>query len=265
MPLSRPAPTRETATTAQAALVAASFAMLLAGSNAVYPLLPVYRDMLGLEPFVLSLTFTLYVVVLVVALFALARPRFTRHAAPLLLTSLSMMIVSDLLMAHTEEAFILIGRALGGIAGGLGTGAASALVVAAIGARGRAVTATGNTAGGVLGFAGSQLVVAFLAEGAPQAVFLSHAAVVGALLIATCVVLWKCRETNRVVLITVPGLLAWRASTDPRCGCSSRAPSHGPASAWLLSSALPCSRNCTSLSYKPSARSSCSVPAPLLS
>jgi MFS family permease len=209
MPPSLPKGRQETAATAQSVLVAASFALLLAGSNAVYPLLPVYRGVLRLDPFVLSLTFTLYVVVLVIALFALARPRFARHAVPLLLASLSTMIVADVLMSRTDEALILGGRVLGGIAGGLGTGAASALVVAAIGSRGRAVTATGNTVGGVLGFAGSQLVVALLAERAPQKVFLGHAAIVGTFLIAVCAVLWIRREANRSVLAAAePGLLA---------------------------------------------------------
>ena len=118
---SQPAPPGRAEPVVQAALVAACFSLLLAGSNAFCPLLPVYRDRLGLDPLVLSLTFTLYVAALVVVLFTLARPRFTRHAAPLLLASLTMMITSDL------------GRAVAGIAGGLGTGAASALVVAAIG------------------------------------------------------------------------------------------------------------------------------------
>jgi hypothetical protein len=57
---------------------------------------------------------------------------------------------------------ILGGRILAGIAGGLGTGAASALVVAAIGTTGRAVTATGNTIGAILGVSGAQLAVLVL-------------------------------------------------------------------------------------------------------
>ena len=173
---------------AQAGVVATSFSMLLAGSNATYPLLPVYRDTLGLDPLVISLTFTLYVGFLVPVLFLLARPRFTRRAPILLLLSLATMIPSDLFMAHAQEHLILIGRVLGGIAGGLGTGAASALVVAAIGARGRAVTATGNTIGGIVGVSGAQITVLVLTANAPQAVFIGHAVLTSALLLAAAVV-----------------------------------------------------------------------------
>ncbi|WP_460944175.1 MFS transporter [Okibacterium endophyticum] len=190
---------------AQSIVVGSSFAMLLAGSNAVNPLLPIYRDQLGLDPLVLSLTFVLYVAVLVCALFFLARPGRAHRAAPFLLASLALLIASDLLLAHAQEWSILAGRVCAGLSGGLGTGAASALVVAAIGAKGRAVTATGNFVGGVLGAGASQLVVSLVGEAAPQAVFLGHAAIVAALLLAAIVVLRARRDANRADLAVVPG------------------------------------------------------------
>lgn len=190
-------------TALQAAIVTASFAMLLAGTNAINPLLPVYRDVLGLDAFVLSLTYSLYVAALVVVLFTLSRPRFARHAVTLLLVSLATMIASDLMVANAAEWSILAGRIVAGIAGGLGTGAVSALVVAAIGAGGRGVTATANTAGGVLGVIGSQFVVASLVDEAPRVVFLGHAAIIGLLLIASAVVLWWRRAQNRTALVLV--------------------------------------------------------------
>ena len=177
-----------------------SFAMLLAGSNAVYPLLPVYRDMLGLDALLLSLTFSLYVGVLVVALFVLSRPRWSRFAAGLLLSSLGLMITSDLLLTHANEWSILLGRALGGLACGGGTGATSALVVAAIGSRGRAVTSTGNAAGAVLGAGGAQLLLMVFATTAPRTVFMGHAAAVAALLLGASVVLWWRRAVNQSAL-----------------------------------------------------------------
>ncbi|WP_127817738.1 MFS transporter [Microbacterium sp. CPCC 204701] len=193
---------------AQAAIVAASFATLLAGTNAVNPLLPVYRDLLGLDPFLLSLTFVSYVGVLVVVLLVLSRPRFTRHAAPLLLAGIAVAIISDLLLANTQEWSILLGRAVAGIGGGMGTGSAAALVVAAIGAPGRALAATGNLVGAVLGTTASQLVVSLLAESSPQAVTLGHAALLGALLLAASVVLHLRRTQNRVALGTVSTSIA---------------------------------------------------------
>jgi MFS family permease len=187
----------------QATIVAASFALLLAGTNAVNPLLPVYRDVLGLDPFLLSLTFVSYTVVLVAVLLLLAQPRFTSRAAPLLVVALVVAIASDLLLAHTQEWSILLGRAAAGVAGGLGTGAAAALVVAAIGAPGRALAATGNLVGAVLGTGASQIVVSLLAESSPRAVPLGHAAIISALAIAATAVLVARRQENRHALRAV--------------------------------------------------------------
>jgi MFS family permease len=201
---------------AQAVVVASSFALLLAGTNAVNPLLPVYRQQLGLDPFLISLTFVSYVSVLVVVLLILARPRFTRHAAPVLVAGLTLAIVSDLFLAGAAEWSILLGRAVSGVAGGLATGAASALVVAAVGGVGRALSATGNLVGAVLGTAASQLVVSLHPEVSPQVVVLAHAAIVFVLLCAATVVLVRRRAPNRRALDLV-------ADGPPRAGIDARA------------------------------------------
>lgn len=199
------APAGRRAARAQAIVVTLSFAMLFVASNALNPLLPVYRDALGLDPFTLSLTFASYVAVLAVTLFALARPAFGRHAAALLLASLAVLIAADVLQALPLEASILAGRALTGVAGGLGTGSASALVVAAVGASGRAVTVTGNFVGGVIGAGVAQLCLSLFAAAAPQIVFIGHAAITGVLLVAAAAVLWRRRHANRLALIGIPG------------------------------------------------------------
>ncbi|WP_406724498.1 MFS transporter [Streptomyces sp. GD-15H] len=179
--------------------------MLVAASNAVNPLLPTYREALGLTPLVISMTFTLYVATLVVTLFAMARPQVARWAGPVLLISLFLMFGSDLLLAHAQEWSILVGRTIGGAAGGLGTGAASALVVAAVGAKGRAITATGNTAGAIAGAAGSQLLVSLLSGGAaPRAVFIGHSVIVVLLFVGLTVVLGLRRDDNRCALRATP-------------------------------------------------------------
>ncbi len=196
-----------TAARAQATVVALSFAMLFVASNAMNPLLPVYRDSLALDPFTLSLTFALYVAVLAVTLFALARPAFGRHAVALLLVSLTALIAADVLQALPHEWSILAGRMLTGVAGGLGTGSASALVVAAIGAPGRAVTVTGNFVGGVIGAGGAQLCLWLFGAAAPQVVFVGHAVLTGLLLAATAAVLWQRRHANRIALLGVPGVV----------------------------------------------------------
>lgn len=192
----------------QAAVVAAAFSMLLAGTNAMNPLLPVYRDLLGLDPFVLSLTFVNYVTLLVAVLLLLARPRATRLAAPLLLAALATSIGSDALLWLEQEWSILAGRAVAGVAGGIGTGAAAALVVAAVGAPGRALSATGNLVGAVVGTAGSQMVVGALVADGPRAVAVGHAGIVLVLLALAAVVLGVRRRENRAALADLGGATA---------------------------------------------------------
>ena len=191
---------------AQAGIVAVAFSLLLAGTNAVNPLLPVYREELGLEPFVLSLTFVFYVTVLVVALVVLARPSLTRHATGLLLTALAVALGADALLSLSTEWSVLVGRMVAGVAGGLATGAAAALVVAAIGSRGRALSATGNLVGAVVGTAASQLVIELRGSAATHEVFLWHGVAVLVVLVAASVVLRVRRAPNRLALATVAGV-----------------------------------------------------------
>jgi hypothetical protein len=190
---------------AQAAFAAASFAMLLAGTNSAYPMLPIFRDELGMPPSVLSLTFSLYIAVFAVVLAVLARPRWSRFAAPLLLASLAAMLACDLAVLLGTESSILIGRALAGLSTGLGTGAASALMVAAIGARGRSVTATGNSVGAVLGAGSAQLLVSTLETAAPAVFSIGHAAALALLLVAGGMVLRMRRAQNRASLAIAAG------------------------------------------------------------
>ena len=189
----------------QAAVIAVAFALLLAGTNAVNPLLPVYREVLGLDALVLSLTFVLYVTTLVLCLLVLANPRLTRHAAGLLPAALIVALAADVLLALSTEWSVLVGRMVAGVAGGLATGAAAALVVAAIGASGRALSATGNLVGAVVGTAASQLVIELRGPAAMQDVFIIHGIAVLAVLIASVLVLAIRRRPNRIALRNVAG------------------------------------------------------------
>lgn len=180
----------------QTALVSTAFAMQLVISNAINPLLPIYRAQLGLNAVVLSLTFVLYVGALVVVLALLANPRFARHAPALLLASLVALVASDLFALHPEPRSILTARVLVGVAGGLGTGAASALVVGTIGAAGRSITSTGNIAGAVVGVVAAQLLVSTVGADAPGLVFVGHAVLVVVLFLALAAVLWARRRVN---------------------------------------------------------------------
>ncbi|MDM4763875.1 MFS transporter [Galbitalea sp. SE-J8] len=187
---------RSTAAVAQGAIVASGFALVLAGTNAINPLLPVYRDTLGLSALVMSLTFVAYVGTLVVVLLLMARPRFTRHAPVLFGAGLAVAVASDALLSLASEPAVLVGRAVAGLGGGIATGAASALVVAAIGDPGRGVSATGNLVGAVIGSGGAQAIVSLAPAVAPYLVFLIHGALLVVVLVASVSALLVRRAPN---------------------------------------------------------------------
>lgn len=188
----------------QAVLCTAAFVLLLAGTNATTPLLPVYRDALGFSSLTVTLTFFVYVGALVAVLFLAARPAIARRAPLMLLAAVAIALAGDLLLATGSVSGVLAGRALAGISGGVGTGAASALVVAAIGARGRAVSATGNLAGAVLGTAASELVLQLTGTGAVATCFHLHAAACAALALPLAASLVARRAVNRRLIRTAP-------------------------------------------------------------
>lgn len=181
----------------QAVVAAAAFSLLLAGTNAINPLLPTYRAEFRFGALLVSLTFVSYVAALVGALIVAARSNVARHAPHLLLSALAAALLSDVLLSHPSLATILTGRIVAGGAGGLGTGSAAALVVAAIGSRGRSLSSVGNLIGAVIGTAGSQLLVLHLGSIAAKIVFELHAGLVFLALVLSALILFWNRELNR--------------------------------------------------------------------
>jgi hypothetical protein len=182
----------------QGVIAALAFSLLLAGTNATTPLLPVYRQLLGFTPVTMSLTFVCYVGVQVIFLAILSRPSVVRWSPVLLCVAVLAAICSDISLASASEEGILFGRALAGVAVGLGTGPAAALVVAAFGAGGRSLSATGNLVGAVVGTVFSQLSVAMLEHRvAISWTFEAHAAVCLLLLITLLVTFGLMRAANR--------------------------------------------------------------------
>jgi MFS family permease len=182
----------------QGVIAALTFSLLLAGTNATTPLLPVYRQLLGFTPITMSLTFVCYVGVQVIFLAFLSRPSVVRWSPVLLCTAVLAAILSDLSLAKGSEESILFGRALAGVAVGLGTGPAAALVVAAFGASGRSLSATGNLVGAVVGTVFSQLSVALLEQRvAISWTFEAHASVCMVILITLLVTFAMMRAANR--------------------------------------------------------------------
>lgn len=181
---------------AQGVIAAMSFSILLAGTNATTPMLPIYHRVLHFSPLMMSMTFVAYVAILISTLLFCSRQGVARWSPPLLVSALLISAISDYLLSTASESWILMGRAIAGIAGGIGTGSAAALVVAALGAKGRSVSATGNLIGAVGGTALAQYCVIRLGDAAIHWTFIIHG--------GACLILAGC-------LVTV---LAFRAKTN---------------------------------------------------
>jgi hypothetical protein len=189
---------------AQAVVVGVSFSTLLAGSNAISPLLPVYRNVLHFDPVMLSLTFVCYVSVLAVVLLVVARSHLLRHAPLLLAAALAITIGSDVLLSTASPTAVLGGRAIAGVALGIATGSAAALMVDAIGNRGRALIATGNLVGAVLGTGAALLWVFAVGDSSTTWVFLAHAGLCALILVPLLVVLSARRKPISAALSAPP-------------------------------------------------------------
>lgn len=138
----------------------ASFCLLIAGPNLPNPLVPLYTDSFGLPAATQSLVFSSYLIVLVLTL--VITTRFAgAHRAPLLLAAaLAVAVVADaaMIVGGTELWALFIGRVLSGISVGLGTGAASAVALAAAGERARTAVGSGAVLGSLLGNMGAGLI-----------------------------------------------------------------------------------------------------------
>lgn len=185
-------------TIAQGVLAALSFSLLLAGTNATTPLLPLYQRALHFSPLMMSLTFVCYVSVLIGVLIFCSRPKVAKWSAPLLCVALVVFAVADGFLATATQSGILIGRVIAGIAVGAGTGAAAALVVSSYGAQGRAISATGNLIGAVAGTVFAQVCVLLLDESAMRWTFLIHGAACLLLFACLAVVLWMRVKASRL-------------------------------------------------------------------
>lgn len=188
---------------AQGITAALAFSILLAGTNATTPMLPLYHHILSFTPLMMSLTFVCYVGVLIGVLLICSRPMFVRWSSPMLCLSLLVAAISDVLLSTATGSGILFGRAIAGIAGGIGTGSAAALVVAALGSSGRSLSATGNLIGAVAGTAFAQTCIAWWGVAAMRWTFLLHGLVCMFLLIALSIILVLRHQDNRKLLFDV--------------------------------------------------------------
>ncbi|MGE7961960.1 MFS transporter [Pseudomonas sp. NPDC089918] len=188
---------------AQGITAALAFSILLAGTNATTPMLPLYHQVLSFTPLMMSLTFVCYVSVLIGVLLICSHPTFVRWSSPMLCLSLLVAAISDVFLSTATGSGILLGRAIAGIAGGIGTGSAAALVVAALGSLGRSLSATGNLIGAVAGTAFAQACIALWGAAAMRWTFLFHGVVCLFLLIALSIILVLRHQDNSKLLCEV--------------------------------------------------------------
>jgi hypothetical protein len=144
-------------------VVTTAFSAIMATPNLPTPLLPGYRRALGLSAFGLTVLFSVYLVVLVVALVSVGP--LTRRYSPraLLLTGIVLAATADGFLGLGAHLIpVLAGRALTGAAVGVSTGAAAVLLAHHGGGRKRSATALCALGGAAAGTAATALAADFL-------------------------------------------------------------------------------------------------------
>ncbi|WP_462182857.1 MFS transporter [Klebsiella variicola] len=190
----------ETLRATQGIIAAASFSLLLAGTNMTTPLITIYKNTLHFNPFLMSMTFVSYVSVLIGVLFIMTKPPFVSLSPYLLSSSLLIAGFADIMIGSSTKSGILLGRSMAGVAGGLGTGSAAALVVAAMGIKGRSISATGNLVGAVLGTSFTQWSISQFGNQSMHLVFHIHAILCCMFFVVLMLVLFCNKKTNEAIL-----------------------------------------------------------------
>ncbi|MHC5560951.1 hypothetical protein [Kocuria sp. U4B] len=160
------------------------FCLIMAGPNVPVPLLPVYVEHFTLDPLAQALLYSSYLVALVTVLLLMARRRGTRALPVLLATAVGVSVLADVtaVLGADTLPLLLTARALSGVSVGLGTGAASAVILVALGSTARTLIASGSILGSLLGALGSGVIGTLLPAPTTTA-YLVHAT-------ATTAVLW---------------------------------------------------------------------------
>lgn len=159
------------------------FCVIMAGPNVPIPLLPVYVEQFSLDPLDQAVLYSSYLVALVVVLLIMARRTDPRTLPVLLATAVCVSVLADVVAVLGAQALplLLAGRALSGISVGLGTGAASAVILVALGSSARTLIASGSILGTLIGTLGSG-IIGTLAPAPTITAYLVHAAAAAALL-----------------------------------------------------------------------------------
>ncbi|MFF0905352.1 UNVERIFIED_CONTAM: MFS transporter [Kocuria sp. CPCC 205316] len=180
------APRRRPVLPAKAAfwVQASVLVVVMAASSAPSPLYPLYQDLWGFPPVVLTVIFAAYVVSLLAALLTVGALSDHLGRRPVLLVALVLEIAAMLVFVLADsEATLVVARLVQGVATGTATGALGAYVIELepVGRRGLGTVITG--AGPVLGLAGGAVASSLIVAAAPEMIDLIFLVLLGLLVL----------------------------------------------------------------------------------
>ncbi|MFI7484122.1 MFS transporter [Kocuria sp. M1R5S2] len=180
------APRRRPVLPARAAfwVQASVLVVLLAASSAPSPLYPVYQDLWGFPPVVLTVIFAAYVVALLTALLTVGSLSDHLGRRPVLLVALVLEIAAMVVFVLADnETALVAARVVQGVATGTATGALGAYVIELepVGRRGLGTVLTG--AGPILGLAGGAVASSLIVAAAPGRIHLIYLVLLGLLVL----------------------------------------------------------------------------------
>lgn len=182
------APRRRPVLPARAAfwVQASVLVVVMAASSAPSPLYPLYQDLWGFPPVVLTVIFAAYVVALLSALLTVGALSDHLGRRPVLLVALVLEIAAMLVFVLADsEATLVAARLVQGVATGTATGALGAYVIELepVARRGLGTVITG--AGPVLGLAGGAVASSLIVAAAPEMIDLIFLVLLGLLVLQT--------------------------------------------------------------------------------
>ncbi|MEX5297541.1 MFS transporter [Kocuria sp. CPCC 205292] len=226
------APRRGPVLSARAAfwVQASVLVVLLAASSAPSPLYPLYQELWGFPPVVLTVIFAAYVVALLTALLTVGSLSDHLGRRPVLLAALVLEIAAMVVfVAADSEATLVAARLVQGVATGTATGALGAYVIELEpeGRRGLGTVLTG--AGPILGLAGGAVASSLIVAAAPGMIDAVYLVLLGLLVLQVVGTALGPETVERV-----PGALA---SLRPRV---SFPPAVRRSAVWVLPAAAAC-------------------------
>lgn len=180
------APRRRPVLSAKAAfwVQASVLVVVMAASSAPSPLYPLYQDLWGFPPVVLTVIFAAYVVSLLAALLTVGALSDHLGRRPVLLAALALEIAAMAVFVLADsEATLVVARLVQGVATGTATGALGAYVIELEPGERRGLGTVITGAGPVLGLAGGAVASSLIVAAAPQMIDLIFVVLLGLLVL----------------------------------------------------------------------------------